>query len=96
MLLKRHKVNRCLTLLHSAECHRGCLAVSLSEVLIVGLSAVQELSKVFEEFHADCNVYCWWGGTQPVSDLSYLITETLLAPVCWDIETMGASFLAET
>lgn len=36
------------------------------------------------------------GSTQPASDLSYLITETLFAPVCWDIQTGGALFLAET
>lgn len=35
-------------------------AVSLSKVLMVELSAKQELSKVFEEFHADCNVCCQW------------------------------------
>lgn len=36
------------------------------------------------------------GSAAPVSDLSYLITETLFAPVCWDVQTVGALLLAET
>ena len=34
--------------------------MSLSEVLTEDASAARELSKVFEELHADCNVCCRW------------------------------------
>lgn len=74
---------------------QGLYSVSLSEVLIVDLSAVQELSEVCEEFHADCCLLLL-GGTSLVRDLPYLITETLFAAVSWALETVGASFLAGT
>ncbi|KAI4832273.1 hypothetical protein KUCAC02_015246, partial [Chaenocephalus aceratus] len=48
---------------------QGLYSVSLSEVLIVDLSAVQELSEVCEEFHADCCLLLL-GGTSLLKPLA--------------------------
>lgn len=73
-------------------------AASLSKVLIVDLSAVRELSKVFEEFHADYDV-CWrWEALCLCQSFFYLITETSFVhlSVRCKTQTVGDVFLAET
>lgn len=90
MLLKRSDI----ILFASVSTFRGCIAVSLSEVLIMDVSAVRELSKVFEEFHADSTVCCWWEALRSfLLNHRDIICACLLGYTnsgssipCWDLE----------